>query len=90
MATITIPKKLIKEEELILIPWREYEKLLARKITKPEIKVKRSVSFHVPKKHEAFYKKLDRELTECLRDCEKGDIIGPFSSVKELKRSLEK
>ncbi len=28
MATITIPKKLIKEKDLILIPRREYEKFL--------------------------------------------------------------
>lgn len=30
MATITIPKKLIKEKNLILVPLKEYESLLRR------------------------------------------------------------
>jgi len=90
MNTLTISKKITKGEELIVIPRKEYEMLLARKITKPEIKVKRSASFRIPKKHEPFYKKLDQELTKCLIDSEKGNIVGPFSSAKELKQSLEK
>ncbi len=93
MNTITIPKNLIKEKELVLIPRREYEKLLAKQAGqagKREIEVKRSASFRVPKKHERFYEKLDQELTECLKDYENENLIGPFSSVKEMRQSLEK
>ena len=90
MPTITIPKNLIKEKELILIPRREYKKLLAGQIAKQEIKVKRSASFRVPKKHERFYEKLDKELTKSLRECEEGKCYGPFETVEELKQSLEK
>ncbi|MBI2591724.1 MAG: hypothetical protein HYW34_03550 [Candidatus Brennerbacteria bacterium] len=93
MATITIPKNLIKNDDLVVLPRKEYEELLAkqaRQTGKREIKVKRSVFFRVPKKHERFYEKLDQELTECLKDCENGNLIRPFSSVKEMRRSLEK
>ena len=88
--TITIPKTLIKEKELVIIPRKEYEKLLAGQTVKQEIKVRRSASFLVPKKHERFYEKLDQELTECLKDRENRDSVGPFFSIKELKRSLKK
>lgn len=89
MNTITIPRKLIKEKELVIIPRREYEKLLIGQTAKQE-KIKRSASFRVPKKHERFYEKLDQELTECLKDYENGSVIGSFSSVKEIRQSLEK
>ncbi|MBI5306429.1 hypothetical protein HZB04_02505 [Candidatus Wolfebacteria bacterium] len=91
MNTITIPKKLIREKELVLIPRREYKKLLAKQagqVGKREIKVKRSVFFRVPKKHERFYEKLDQELTERLKDNE--NLTGPFFSIKEMRQSLEK
>ncbi len=91
MTTITIPQSLIKEKELVLIPRREYENLLKGQAAKQEIKaVERSASFRVPKKHTQFYEKLDQELTECLKDYGKGKFIGPFSSVKEIRQSLEK
>ena len=89
MTTITIPKTLIKEKELVIIPRREYEKLLAGQAVKREVKVKRSASFYVPKKHERFYAKLDQELTERLKDCESGKCYGPFETVEEGKRFLE-
>lgn len=98
MTTITIPQTLIKEKELVLIPRREYEKLLKKQImstgkqaAKQETKaVKRSVSFYVPKKHEKFYEKLDKGLTKRLRDYEKGKFVGPFSSIREMRTSLGK
>ena len=41
-----------------------------------------------------FHKKgnnnLDKELSEALKEIKQGKLIGPFSSVKELKKSLEK
>ncbi len=90
MTTITISKTLIKEKELVLIPRREYEKLLAGQAAKQDVKVKRSASFRVPKKHERFYEKLDQELTECIKDYKKGKYYGPFETVEELKRSFER
>ncbi len=32
MTTITIPKKLIKESDLVIIPRKEYEKLLTQRL----------------------------------------------------------
>ena len=90
MATITIPKNLIRNDDLIVLPRREYEKLLAGRIAKKEIRVKRSPFFRVPKKHEKFYEKLDKDLTKAARECEEGKCYGPFETVEELKRSLEK
>lgn len=89
MTTITIPKTLIKEKELVLIPRREYEKLLAGRAMRQEIKVKRSASFRVPKKHEPFYKELDKELTKALRECEEGKCYGPFETIEEGKMFLK-
>lgn len=89
MTTITIPKALIKEKELVLIPRREYKKLLAGQAVRQEIKVRRSASFSIPKKHEKFYEKLDKELTECLREYKKGRYHGPFETIEEGKRFLE-
>ncbi|MEK7609468.1 MAG: hypothetical protein AAB476_03250 [Patescibacteria group bacterium] len=41
-----------------------------------------------------FHKKennnLDKELSEALKEIKQGKLIGPFGSVKELKKSLEK
>ena len=91
MPTITIPQALIKEKELILIPRREYDKLLKKQTTKRETKVvKRSASFRVPQKNAKFYEKLDKELTKSVMDYEREKFVGPFSSVKEMRRSLEK
>jgi len=33
---------------------------------------------------------LDRELLAAVKEVKRGKIIGPFSSTKELKKSLEK
>ena len=91
MPTITISQALIKEKELILIPRREYDKLLKKQTTKRETKVvKRSASFRVPQKHAKFYEKLDKELTKSVMDYEREKFVGPFSSAKEMRRSLEK
>ena len=89
MTTITIPKTLIKEKELVIIPRKEYEKLLAGQTVKQDIKVRRSASFHVPKKHERFYKKLDQDLAERLKDYKKEKYHGPFETIEEGKRFLE-
>lgn len=90
MNVITIPKSFMKEKELVIIPRQEYEKLLAGQDVRQETGVKRSASFRVPQKHERFYKKLDQELTEALKDVKNGRLVGPFVSVKEMRKSLEK
>jgi len=71
MPTITIPKTLTQQGDLVVIPRREYQKilqLLSKKI----------------------YSKLDKDLEEALIEARQGRTIGPFSSVKQLKNSLEK
>lgn len=90
MNTITIPRNLIKNDDLVIIPRKEYDSLLAWKAEKQEVKAERSASFRIPKKHERFYEKLDQGLTECLKSCGKGDLSGKFSSVAEMRKSLEK
>ena len=69
MATITIPKKLTKGEELVIIPRKQYEKFL--KILKR-------------------YSQLDQDLNKSIKQVKKGKVVGPFNSIKELKKSLEK
>ena len=69
MTTITIPKKLIKDD-LIIISRKEYERILylARK----------------------KYPQLDRDLDKAIEEVRQGKVIGPFSSIKSLRASLEK
>lgn len=89
--TLTIPKKLTKGEELVVIPRKEYEEFLrSKKPPEREIVVKRSKSFRVPKKYEKFYTKLDQRLTKALREVQAGKVHGPFHSVEELRKSLER
>lgn len=83
--TITIPKKSAGAQELVAIPRKEYEELLRSKKQQQEatIIVRRLPLFRVPKKHEAFYDALDKELTEALRNHRAGNSYGPFETVKE-------
>lgn len=91
MDTLTIPKKLTKGEELVVIPRKEYEAFLRsqKKHPPPMLMVRRSPSFRIPKKYEKFYAKVDRRLTKALQEVSDGKVHGPFDSVKELRRSLE-
>ncbi len=70
MVTITIPKKLIKNDDLVIVPRKEYEKIL-----------------RVAKKQ--GYTRLDRDLDEAIKEFHQGKVIGPFNSVKDLKKSLD-
>lgn len=67
MTTITIPKRIIKDD-LVIIPRKDYEKLL--------VALRR-------------YTRLDKDLSKALEQAKKGRTIGPFSSIKELRASLE-
>jgi hypothetical protein len=73
METVTIPRKLSRKGNLVVIPQKEYEELL-----------------RVHKKHNKFYEELDKDLDKAVESYKKGKAIGPFSSVADLKKSLEK
>ncbi len=91
--TITIPKKSGRAQELVAIPRKEYEALLrARKgpHASSAIVVKRSPSFRVAKKHEAFYDALDQELTEALQDVKAGNVYGPFGTADQAMKFLHR
>lgn len=84
MPTITIPQKTIKKADLILLPRQEYEDLIrARETLAKAVRVKRSPTFRISKKHEKFYDRLDKELTESLRDYYKGNYYGPFKTADD-------
>ena len=93
MQVATIPKNLIQKvkDDLVIIPRREYQKFLAwkKETNNNKIAVSRLKSFKVPKKHEKFYKKIDQELTESLKEVEQGKVAGPFNSAEELMNSLK-
>ncbi|TSC78213.1 MAG: hypothetical protein G01um101429_901 [Parcubacteria group bacterium Gr01-1014_29] len=80
---------MVKNDDLIVIPRKEYEALLrAKKSESPsDIIVKRTM--RVPKRLEKFYDKVDQELTEALREIKAGKVSKSFSSIKELRQSLE-
>jgi len=44
----------------------------------------------IHKKHKEFYEGLDRDLDRAINSYKKGKVVGPFSSVAELKRSLQR
>jgi len=69
METITIPKKLSRKGDLVLISRKDYESLL---------KVHR------------WKEDLDKSIDKSIAQYRKGQFIGPFHSVAELKKSLEK
>ena len=95
MNTVTIPQKIIQQSKdgLVIIDRKEYQEFLVwkngTKDTKTKKVVKHSKSFVVPKKHEKFYTKIDKELTDALGEVEQGKAIGPLDSAKELESSLE-
>ena len=94
MPTITIPKKTIKNADLVLVPRQEYEDLMrAREILAKTVTVRRSSAFRVAKNQEKFYEKLDKELTLSLREYYAGRYYGPFETADEglnfLKRRKE-
>lgn len=91
MPTLTIPKKMIQNDDLVVLPRKEYEALIrAKNGQKKSIVVKRSPSFRVAKKHEPFYDALDKELTEALREVAEGKGYGPFDTVDELFKHLDR
>lgn len=91
MPALTIPRKTIKDADLVLLPRKEYEELMrARRTLAKAAAVKRSLSFPVLKKHEKFYEGLDKRLTKSLRDYYRGKYSGPFETPKEVIRFLNR
>jgi len=73
---IVIPKKIAKKGELVLIPKKEYEKLL-------------EISKIIPKEQLWFWtKEWQKREREAEKDIKAGRIYGPFSSGAELLKSL--
>ncbi|MDP2951339.1 MAG: hypothetical protein Q8N55_03065 [bacterium] len=69
MDVITIPQRVIKNDDLVIIPRKQYEQFLGI--------VKRQGQ-------------LDSDLNEAIGQVRRGKGAGPFCSVGELKKSLEK
>ena len=69
MDVITIPQKIIKNDDLIIMPRKKYEQFLS---------IVRRQS------------QLDSDLNEAIGQIKKGRAAGPFHSIQELKKSLEK
>ena len=77
MATIIIPKKLIKEKDLVLIPRKEYEKFL-------------SIFEILPKNQWWFWtKEWQKKEREAGTDILQKKISGPYKTKKELKIVLK-
>lgn len=72
MAIMTIPKKVTKGADLVLLPRKDYERIV-RALKRRETDTK-----------------LDPDLKKALEEIKYGKTMGPFSSVAELKQSLEK
>lgn len=93
MSTLTIPRNIIKNDDLVVMPRREYEKLLHFKELKTHEavrSVKRLPSFRIPKKHEKFYQKVNKELNEALTEYRAGRYYGPFNTAEETIQFLNR
>ncbi len=77
MATITLSRKLVKEnEDLVAIPRKEYEEFLRLRLERiPEIGLTLTQK---------------KRLADGLQDIKAGRVIGPFRSAKEAVRALRK
>ena len=90
MNTLTIPKNLIQNDDLVVLPRKLYESLLRLNNSKNDnqIIIKRDASFKIKKGQEKFYDNLDKDLTKSIREYKAGKFVGPFSNVKDLMKSL--
>ena len=74
---ITIPKEIARKGDLVLIPRKEYEKLLA-------------IFKIIPRNQLWFWtREWQKREKEAEEDIKTGRIYGPFSSGKELIESLK-
>ncbi len=61
----------MKNDDLIIIPRREYETVL-----------------RIARKRQGGG--FDRKLDEAIKNVKSGSVVGPFGSIKALKKSLER
>ena len=73
MKPLTIPKSLSDQGELVVLPRRDYERLVSDSAKET---IKRDP-------------KVDRELALALADVKAGRVIGPFNTIKEFMDSLK-
>ena len=91
MDTLTIPKNLIQNDDLVVLPRKLYEFFLRRYNNgNSDVVIKRSASFKIKKGQEKFYDELDKDLTNALREHRAGKSAGPFHTVADLRKYLEK
>ncbi|MDO8659464.1 MAG: hypothetical protein Q7K54_02575 [Candidatus Parcubacteria bacterium] len=86
MNTLTIPKNLIQNDDLVVLPRKVYESLLRGQNN--NIIVKRSSSFKIKRGQEKFYDELDKDLTEAIREYKAGKFVGPFDTANEAIKFL--
>ena len=86
METLTIPRKLTRRGDLVVIPRKEYEELL--RVHKQQKKVEK-VSDAEKQRHTKFYAQLDKDLAAAIKEYKEGKAIGPFTSIEELRKSLK-
>ena len=89
MNMLTIPKKFILNDDLVVLPRKAYESLL-RGQNSNQITIKRDASFKIKKGQEKFYDQLDKDLTEAIREHRARKSIGPFKTIAALRKALEK
>ncbi|HDO23697.1 MAG TPA: AbrB/MazE/SpoVT family DNA-binding domain-containing protein [bacterium] len=77
MNALTIPKKLIKNDDLVIIPRREYEKFLR-------------IFKMIPKSQWWFWsKEWQAKEMEAEKDIKSKKLSGPYKAAKDLKMALD-
>jgi hypothetical protein len=76
MTTITIPKQLVQDDDIVLVSRRAYERM-------------RSIIQLIDESQLWFWtKNWQRKEKEAERDIHTGRLLGPFRTKKELKAAL--
>lgn len=99
MNVVTIPKTLVKNDDLIVMPRREYERILDVFKKYGERFERRGMGEGLNganelsalkqfKKYAEFYEKLDKDLAESTKEVEAGKFCGPFDNAGDLMKSL--
>lgn len=74
MATITISKNFISNDDLVIIPRKQYESLLRG----------------IKDSNEETTANLDKDMLEALDDIKMGRVIGPFSTLSSGLKALKR
>jgi len=82
MKTLTIPKSLSDQGELVVIPRHDYDRLLARPVRIRSVKVSRSIKRELSD--------LDKRLDKSLTEVKQGKVYGPFDNATDLMSSLQR